>query len=164
MDVYTAENKNFYKVVKTENYDYLKNNIKISDDTIYEIREKYNNHYSKSSVYENYKDCISESYFDKIWNGAIRKYIHMDVYTAENKDYQRKQSISVGSADSKFSDDEILYYRRRHFYEGISIMNLYKEYLSLGNDCIYNTFYTMIVGYYYKRIPKPPIKFVNKNN
>ena len=88
----------------------------------------------------------------------------MDVYTAENKDYQRKQSISVGSADSKFSDDEILYYRRRHFYEGISIMNLYKEYLSLGNDCIYNTFYTMIVGYYYKRIPKPPIKFVNKNN
>ena len=61
----------------------------------------------------------------------------MDVYTDENKDFQRKQSISIGNADSKFTDDEVLYYRRKYAYEGYNIMDLYNEALCSGKQCTY---------------------------
>ena len=159
MDVYTEDNKNFYKSVQVKDFSYLKDNRKITDEDVYDIRESYKNHQNKHNVYIKYQNKISESYFDKIWNGSNYKHIHYDVYTQENRDYQKRQSISLGSSESKFTDEDVLYYRRKYAYEGISIIDLYREFQSKGNECIYNTFYDMVKSKQYKRIPKPPIKF-----
>lgn len=163
MDVYTPENKAYYKSVKVYDYSYNKANRKLSDQDVYDIRESYKRGERKDLVYAKYQNNISKSYFDKLWNGCTITDIHMDVYTPENRERQRKQSISLGSPEAKFTDDEIMYYRRKHA-NGYSITELLKEAHEQGKDYKYCAFDSMIIGRQYKRLPMPAVYFEKGGN
>jgi len=154
MDVYTKEDlKLNQKAARTD--------LKISNSEIYDIREAFGKHENVQQVYEKYKDKISESYFRKIWVGYIKPEIHSDVYTPENKDIQRKQSISVGSQNNLFSDEDVMTYRRMYI-NGMPIKDIHDLVESSGTHCLYNTVYDMVKGNQYKRLPKPAFKFKKK--
>lgn len=158
MDVYTEKDLELKQGFTKEA---AKINIKISDSEIYDIRESFGKLENVQQVYEKYKEKISESYFRKIWVGYIKPEIHSDVYTKENKDIQRKQSISVGSQNNLFSDEDVMMYRRMYI-NGTSIKDIHEMVESSGTHCLYNTVYDMIKGNQYKRLPKPAFKFKNK--
>lgn len=42
---------------------------KITEADVIEIRKAYANHKKQKEVYENYKDIISFSYFQNLWQG-----------------------------------------------------------------------------------------------
>ena len=67
---------------------------KLTDNDIYDIRECYRQHKLLRDVYSNYKNRISYSAFEKIWEGQTWKLIHMDVYTYENKKFHNTLSKS----------------------------------------------------------------------
>lgn len=57
---------------------------KVTEQDVYFIREQYKNHILKDNVWNLFKDKIGKSGFNKIWNGATWRKVHMDVYTKEN--------------------------------------------------------------------------------
>ena len=57
---------------------------KVTEQDVYFIREQYKNHILKDNVWVLFKDKIGKSGFNKIWNGATWRKVHMDVYTKEN--------------------------------------------------------------------------------
>lgn len=62
---------------------------KLSEQQVYEIRERYNKHQYVYIVYEDYKNYIGLSGFHKIWNGYTWLNVHMDVYTEQNKEFHK---------------------------------------------------------------------------
>lgn len=64
-------------------------NHKLTEDEVYEIRERYNKHEYGYLVYEDYKDKINPTGFRKVWNGYTWQKVHMDVYTEENKTFHK---------------------------------------------------------------------------
>lgn len=162
-DVYTDENKAFYRVAQVKDYSYNANRRTLTDNDIYNIREYYNCHRSKEEVYKLYSDKISESYFLKIWSGVAYPDIHADVFSEENRRYQRIQSVSNGSLNSIFSEDEILYYRRKYYIDRVPIAELHRECLATGKNCIYCSFHSMITGSTYSTYPSPVFKVIDKS-
>ena len=64
-------------------------NHKLTEEQVYKIRERYNNHEYAYEVYEDYKHLINKTGFRKVWNGYTWPKVHMDVYTEENKEFHK---------------------------------------------------------------------------
>ena len=58
---------------------------KLTEEDIIYIRKAYNNHEKQKDVYEKYKDIISFSYFQNLWQGRSWSHIMPEVFTKENK-------------------------------------------------------------------------------
>lgn len=101
---------------------------KLSENDIYYIREMYNNKKTKKEVYNEFSNVISMSTFSDIWNGRTWQHIHMDVYTDENKQYQKNNFDRITSHPRKVSNEDVL-----------KIRNLYNEGV-LSKFEIYNMF------------------------
>lgn len=150
----------YIKYFKTDIYGYNiitggQNNIgesnsnhKIKEHDVYYIRELYNNHYDPNYVYINfYKNKISFNQFFNIWEGKSWPYVHMDVYTEENKNFY-KNMINTNKEKTNFSDEEIIKYRNKYINETAE-----EVYNSEKIQCKFNTFKSILTGNTYKHLP-----------
>ena len=85
-------------------------NSKITDELVFQIRERYANYERKSKVYNDYSNIISINTFSDIWTGKTWSHVHMDVYTAENKKKHKHMSSSEFHT-ATLSKDDVLFIR-----------------------------------------------------
>lgn len=133
---------------------------KLTEQDVVEIRKAYNNHQKQKEVYEKYKDIISFSYFQNLWQGRSWAHIMPEVFTKENKKYYIYQNSKGGkSATASFSNEEIIEIRKRYVKESAKeIYQDYKERIS------YQSFQEILWGRRYKELPlykKKEKKWIN---
>ena len=133
---------------------------KLTETDVKNIRQAYANHKKQKDVYEKYKDIISFSYFQNLWQGRSWSHIMPEVFTEENKNYYIYQnSIGSSGTSAKFTDEEVISIRKRYVNETAKqIYNDYKDRVS------YQTFQAMLWGRSYKNLPiykKKEKKWIN---
>lgn len=113
-------------------------NAKITDQDVYYIRECYKNHKRRIDIYQEYKDKLSESSFNSLWQGQYRTNIHMDVYIQENLNYY------IGK---RFTDEEVYNFRKRYVNE--TAESIYQD---VKDRCSFSTFKKILYGERYKNV------------
>lgn len=110
-------------------------NSKMTCEEVWEIREAYKNGRQKREVYGQYSHKISFNTFCDIWTGKRWNFINMNVYTEENKRFQRSNYDKIKSHETirVLTDEQVL--EIRDFYnEGIltkaEVYKNYKEYIN----------------------------------
>ena len=99
---------------------------KMTEKDIIAIRNAYNNHEKQKTVYEHFKDKISWSTFQSIWQGRTWSYIMPEVYTEENKMwYKIQNSQGENGSSAIFSNDEVLNFRQK--YVTMSAKDIYVQ-------------------------------------
>ena len=135
-------------------------NKKITENDVIEIRKAYASHKKQKDIYELYKEKISFSYFQNLWQGKSWSYIMPEVFTEENKSYYIYQnSIGGNGASAKFTDEEVIQIRQRYVEE--SAKQIYNDY---QDRVSYQTFQAMLWGRSYKNLPiykKKEKKWIN---
>lgn len=135
-------------------------NSKLTENDVIKIRQAYNNHLKQKDVYEDYKNIISFSYFQNIWQGRAWSHIMPEVFTKENKQYYiYENSKGENGASAKFTDDEVIKIRKRYVNE--SAKQIYEDY---KDRVSYQTFQAMLWGRSYKNLPvykKKEKKWIN---
>lgn len=133
---------------------------KLTEQDVIEIRKAYNNHLKQKDVYEKYKDIISFSYFQNLWQGRSWSHVMPEVFTEENKQYYIYNNSNGGNgAAAKFSDEEVIKIRERYVNE--SAKYIYEDY---KDRVSYQTFQAMLWGRSYKTLPiykKKEKKWIN---
>ena len=133
---------------------------KLTEQDIIKIRIAYANHKKQKEIYEEYKDIISFSYFQNLWQGRSWKHIMPEVFTEENKKYYIYQnSNGSNGASAKFTDEEVINIRKR--YEKDSAKEIYQDYKERVS---YKTFQALLWGRTYKNLPiykKKEKKWIN---
>lgn len=99
-------------------------------DDVVDIRIIYNKcEIGVSECWEMYKDRISYSAFEKVWEGQTWKGIMMEVYTEENKN-KHKNEISrqkgKDNGNAIYTDEEVLELRR--YYVTHTLEETYQKY------------------------------------
>ena len=130
-------------------------NAKLTEEDVYNIREAYKNHERRCDTFEKYKDKVSQSTFESLWQGQYWQTVHMDVYTEENKRYYANKTIT---------DEEVMEIRRRYVNESPEQMIKdpaisSKMTLSRLKKIVYGTSYAYLPIY-----RKTEKKWINKNN
>lgn len=133
---------------------------KLTEKDVVEIRKAYNNHEKQRDVYEKFKNIISFSYFQNLWQGRAWGHIMPEVFTKENKEYYIYQN-STGSNGTfaQFTDNEVIEIRQRYVNE--SAKQIYEDY---KNRVSYQTFQAILWGRSYKNLPlykKKEKKWIN---
>ena len=90
-------------------------NSSITEQEVWDIREKYKNHYKFSKIVDEYtKQGIQLRCLQKIWKNETWKLVHQDVYTEENKLWHKTKGVGhsedqVGksSKDRSLTQEEI---------------------------------------------------------
>ena len=135
-------------------------NKKITENDVIEIRKAYAAHKKQKDVYEFYRDKISFSYFQNLWQGKSWAHIMPEVFTKENKEYYIYQnSNGSNGASAKFTDEEVINIRKR--YENESAKQIYQDY---NGRVSYQTFQALLWGRSYKNLPiykKKEKKWIN---
>ena len=135
-------------------------NKKITEKDVIEIRKAYAAHKKQKDIYNNYKDKISFSYFQNLWQGQSWAHIMPEVFTEENKNYYIYQnSNGSNGASAKFTDEEVIKIRKRYVNE--SAKQIYQDY---QNRVSYQTFQALLWGRSYKNLPiykKQEKKWIN---
>ena len=118
------------------------------------------NHERQKEVYENYKDKITYSSFQAIWQGKSWSHIMPEVFTEENKNYYIYQnSLGSNGSNAVLTDEEIIRARERYVNE--SAKDIYEDY---KDKMKYQTFQAMLWGRSYKNLPiykKKEKKWIN---
>nr|DAU78890.1 MAG TPA: intron associated endonuclease [Caudoviricetes sp.] len=129
---------------------------KLLEKDVIDIRNRYANHEFKEKVWEDYKDRIGSSGFNKIWNGATWTKVHMDVYTPENRAFHTLVGNShpghtVGRGRKQLTVEQIIDIRTR-LKGGESIDSIYQDYQqffkyrqTFTNICNYKTYPYIVV-------------------
>lgn len=106
----------------------------LDEDQVWQIRELYKNHVTRSKVYKMFQDTgITERGFLKIWNCETWTNVHTDVYTEENKAWHKAQTghaedqIGLSSLDRAIRQEEIDEWVK-DYQNGMSINALAKKY------------------------------------
>ena len=133
---------------------------KLTEEDVIKIRQAYAEHKKQKDVYEEYKDIISFSYFQNLWQGRSWNHIMPEVFTEENKQYYIYQNSNGGNgASAKFTDEEVINIRKRYVNENAK--TIYEDY---KNRVSYQTFQAMLWGRSYKTLPiykKKEKKWIN---
>ena len=153
---YKSQDKNFgYNITAGgENNQYDSNpRAKLNINDIINIRDFYNDAiYNAKEIYNIfYKNKISYSAFEKIYEGYTWKGIHMDVYTNINKiQHIKKFKARIGeqNGNSKYSDD--LVFQIRKYYVNHTLDETYKKFGSLSKS---KNSFRNIIDKSYKHIP-----------
>lgn len=102
---------------------------KLSEQDVKEIRLAYNKHLKPKEVYENYKDKISFSSFQSVWQGRSWSHIMPEVYTEENKKYY---TSGISKVEISLSLEDLLEYRK--YYIDHTYKEVYQYYLNKIKD------------------------------
>jgi group I intron endonuclease len=117
---------------------------KLSQKDVEYIRECYNNHISKATVFQEFKDKIGESGFKKIWNNETWKNVRQDVYTEANRQYylfQRNSHPGSQNGRALLNETDVYNIRKRKL-NGETRQKVYEDYKYTGItrgsfDCIW---------------------------
>ena len=135
-------------------------NKKITEEDVKIIRQAYAEHKKQKEIYEKYKDVISFSYFQNLWQGQSWGHIMPEVFTEENKNYYIYQNSSGSNgASAKFTNDEIINIRKRYVNE--SAKKIYEDY---KDRVSFQSFQQILWGRYYSELPiykKKEKKWIN---
>ena len=133
---------------------------KLAEKDVIKIRQAYAAHKKQKEIYEEYKDIISFSYFQNLWQGRSWAHIMPEVFTEENKQYYIYQNSNGSNGIfSAFTDEEIMKIRQRYVNE--SAKQIYEDY---KHRVAYQTFQAMLWGRTYKNLPiykKKEKKWIN---
>lgn len=107
-------------------------NHKLTKQDVINIRTRYNNLERKNEVYLDYKNCIGESGFGKIWKGETWKQVMPEVYSTENKIFHVNNTGNSGSKNgrSRLIEEDVLEIRTRR-KNGENIRKVYEDYQDL---------------------------------
>lgn len=124
-------------------------NCKLTEKDIYFIRQSYNQHKKQKEIYELFKDKISFSYFQNLWQGRSWTHIMPEVFTEENKQYYIfENSKGSNSIKSEFTNDEIIEIRTRYINE--TAKAIYEDY---KDRVKFQTFQAILWGRAYSDLP-----------
>jgi group I intron endonuclease len=119
------------------------------------IRQAYNQHTSPSKFYEKYfKDKITKSQFQSVWQGRSWTSIMPEVYTEENKRYYR---AGLTQTKALLTKEEVLSYRT--YYIDHTGNEVYKKFLEEKGNILKETTFKKILtgdvrdGSIYKEVP-----------
>lgn len=139
----------------TNNYNTSKISISgISDADVMEIRKLYKScTYGPKHWYNKfYKDKLSYSGFEKIWEGTSWAHIMPEVYTEKRITYYKKHKEGKNgefNSNTIFSNDEVL--EMRKYYVNHSLDEVWEKF---GKDKIHKTSLSNILkGRTYKNVP-----------
>jgi group I intron endonuclease len=128
---------------------------KLTEKDIVFIRESYANHLSPSKIYEeHFKDKITKSQFQGVWQGRSWTSIMPEVYTTENKQYYISGQCKTRAL---LTNEEVMKYRQ--YYVNHTREEVYQKFLKEnGNLLKKNTFIKILTGdvrntSIYKEIP-----------
>lgn len=128
---------------------------KVSQEDVFYIREIYASKTATvTELYDkNFREKISFSAFEKIWQGVTWREVNMEVYTEANKNFHNTNSKSrKGDQNSNgiFNDEQVMYYRQ--LYIQFTAKYIYENYCKqkIGFDA----FWCMLRGSSYKHIPR----------
>lgn len=79
----------------------------LTNSDVFEIRECYKNLQTRASTYLKYKDKISLNGFIDVWLGKSWKYIHMDVYKEQIKQYQKNNFDRLTNHKKVVTENEV---------------------------------------------------------
>ena len=79
----------------------------LTETDVFDIRESYNQLNTRSSTYLKYQDRVSLYTFIDVWLGKSWKHIHMDVYTDENKKYQKNNFDRITNHSKVVTEEEV---------------------------------------------------------
>ena len=162
---YFGSNINGYNILDggQHNFGHSNPNRKITANDVYYIRDCYNNRYDPNFIYNTYyKGIISYGQFFNIWEGNTWPFVHMDVYTEENKKYYKDLINNCEKEVTNFSDEEIMRFRKRYVNETAE-----EIYNSENIGCKFNTFRMILSGDSYKHLPiysKKKKCWINRKN
>ena len=95
---------------------------RLTEEDVKQIRIAYNNHCSPKEEYEQkYKDKISYSQFQGIWQGRSWSHVMPEVFTEQNKQFYRS---GLQQRTASLTCDEVLKYRQ--FYVNHTIKETYQ--------------------------------------
>ena len=116
---------------------------RITEKDVIFIRESYAKHESAKEIYEKYfKDIITKSQFQSIWQGRSWSNILPEVYIEENKQYYISEQNKTKALLSK---EEVLYYRK--YYINHTRTEVYQKLLEdKGNILKKRTFEKILIG------------------
>ena len=127
-------------------------NHKLTKEDVIDIRNRYNNHEDKNSVYYDYENRIGHTGFHKIWCFETWKEIMPEVYTEENRKWHNLHGQSrPGSKNpkAKLTEKDVLTIRNRR-RQGEKIKDVYDNY----SDRL--TFGSFSNVWYYRNWPNVP--------
>lgn len=132
----------------------------LTEEDVRNIRLAYAEHKKQKEVYENYKEKITFSNFQAVWQGKTWTHILPEVFTEENKKYYiYENSNGENSKQAKLTNDEVIEARKRYVNEDAkTIYQDYKDRLK------YETFQAILWGRTYKNLPiykKKQQKWIN---
>ena len=136
-------------------------NAKLTEEDVITIRIAYNQHKRQKDIYQNYKDKITWSSFQGVWQGASWPHIMPEVFTKENKEYfSTKNCLGEASSSAIFTDEEVLKLRERYVEE--TAPQIYKDYKDFVE---YQTLQQILWGRHYSHLPiysKKKKQWINK--
>lgn len=121
----------------------------LTEEDIIFIRKAYNEHKKQKEIYKLFKDKITFSSFQAIWQGKTWVHIMPEVYTEENKKYYIYQnSLGENGSNAILTDEEVLQVRKRYVNETAKqIFEDYKDRLQ------YQTLQQILWGRTYSYLP-----------
>ena len=103
---------------------------RLTEDDVYEIRNLYGEcRLGTHDAWELYKDKISYSAFEKVWEGITWLHINREVYTDKNLKWHKTHSkvyLGETNCNAKFLDEEVIEIRR--YYVTHTLNECYEKY------------------------------------
>lgn len=116
---------------------------KLTKQDVIDIRTRYANLERCMIVYEDYKDRIGRTGFNKIWKGETRKDIMPEIYTPENRQYHQLHTGNPGSYNGRAILNQDIVNHIREEMKTTSLHDIWeKEYKELMPN--YRSFYNSI--------------------
>lgn len=102
---------------------------KLTEKDVVDIRTRYKNLERCMIVYQDYKDKIGRSGFNKIWKGETWKNVMPEIYTLERIEYHKKHTGNSGSYNgrAKLTENDVRDIRTRK-KNGESSSTVYEDY------------------------------------
>lgn len=124
----------------------------LTEEDVIQIRLDYNNHVRQKDSYERFKNKVTLSQFQSVWQGISWSHVMPEVFTEENKNYYVKQScVGENSPNAVFTNEEVLELRK--MYVNKSAREIFNE-LNLQEKTKFSTLNRILCGKgYTKDIP-----------
>lgn len=128
---YWIEHYNSYKNGYNETIggDIRQGRSKLTKQDVIDIRTRYANLERCMVVYQDYKDRIGRSGFNKIWKGETWKNIMPEIYTPERRFYHATHTGNSGEYNgrAKLTKEQVIAIRTR-YTQGESPSSIYQDY------------------------------------
>ena len=118
---------------------------KLTKQDVIDIRTRYANLERCMVVYQDYKDRIGRSGFNKIWKGETWKSIMPEIYTQERRFYHATHTGNSGECNgrAKLTKEQVIAIRTR-YAQGESPSSIYHDYSEIVS---FSHFQNVALGY-----------------